>query len=159
APVKSPALNAMNIIQWVLYYPGVVNVDELSWTDEAKNALGASFTAYRSGDLVAALKAYPANRQPATDTEKIYRAALMLVVGEVDQATPVLDSLTQPSGFSRALRKLIAAVNNEPFADAAGPASATAWMAESYYQQSRMNLEGALAAARQAAEAAPDFGF
>lgn len=158
-PVKSPAINAMNLIQWVLYYPGVLDVEELPWDDATKNQLSASLAAYRSGDLVAALNAWPANRQPTSDAEKTYRAALMLVVGEVDQASGILDSLAQPSEFSVALRKLIAAVKNEVFTDAAAPKTATGWLAESYYQQSRLNLEDALAAARMATEAAPGFGF
>ncbi|HEY0550253.1 MAG TPA: tetratricopeptide repeat protein [Verrucomicrobiae bacterium] len=159
APSTSPALNAMNLIQWVLYYPGVLDVDELPWDDATKNQLSASLAAYRSGDLTAALNAYPANRQPATDAEKIYRAALILVVGEVDQATAILDSLAQPSEFNTALRKLIAAVKNEEFTDVTVPRSASAWVAKSYYRQSRLNLEGALAAARAATDASPDFGF
>ena len=159
APTKSPSLNAVNLIQWVLYYPGVLDVDELPWDDAAKNQLNASLAAYRSGDLVAALNAYPANRAPVSEVEKIYRAALMLVVGEVDQSMGVLDSLAQPSKFSTALRKLIAAVKNEQFADAAVPKTATGWMAESYYRQSRLDLDGALATARHAAEVAPSFGF
>lgn len=159
APTKSPALNATNLVQWVLYYPGVLAVDELTWVDADKNALNDSLAAYRSGDLVQALNLYPANRQPATDTEKIYRAALMLVVGEVDQAKAVLDSVTQANEFSAALRKLIAAVRNDSWPETDAPKTATGWTAESYYRQSRLDLEGALATARSATDAAPSFGF
>jgi tetratricopeptide (TPR) repeat protein len=158
-PVKSPSLNAMNLVQWVLYYPGVLHVDELAWDDATKTALNDSLAAYRNGDLVQALNLYPANRQPGTDVEKTYRAALMLVAGEVDQAKAMLDSLTAASEYSIALRKVIAAVRNEQFPDATAPSSGTAWVAESYYQQSRLDLEKALQAARTAAERAPQFGF
>lgn len=159
APMKSPALSATNLVQWVLYYPGVLAADELAWVDADKNALSDSLAAYRSGDLVQALNLYPANRQPATDPEKIYRAALMFVVGEVDQAKGALDSVTQINEFSAALRKLIAAVRNDVWPDTVVPQTATGWMAESYYRQSRLDLQGALAAARAATAAAPGFGF
>jgi tetratricopeptide (TPR) repeat protein len=158
-PVLSPALNALNVIQWVLHYPGVLDVEELPWDGAAKNELSASLGAYRSGDLVAALNAYPANRTPATDAEKVYRAALILVVGEVEQAEAVLNSVAQPSDFSAALRQLIAAVRNEPFANATPPRTASGLVAESYHRQSQFDLEGARASARAATEVAPQFGF
>ncbi len=158
-PVLSPALNAINVIQWVLHYPGVLDVEELPWDRAVKNELSASLAAYRSGDLVAALNAYPANRAPTTDAEKVYRAALILVVGEVEQAEAMLNSVAQPSEFSAALRQLIAAVRNEPFVNAAPPRTASGLVAESYYRQSQFDLEGARASARAATEVAPQFGF
>ena len=158
-PVKSPALETVNLVQWVLSYPGVLDVDELPWDAAAKNDLAASLAAYRRGDLVTASQAYPAGRGPATDVEKIYRAALLLAVGEVEAANALLDSVALPSEFSVALRKLIAAVKGETFADTAAPQTASGRVAESYYRQSRRDLEGALAAARAATEAAPEFGF
>jgi len=158
-PTKAPTLNATNLVQWVLYYPGVLNVDELAWDDAAKTALADSLAAYRSGDFVQALSFYPLDRQPVTDTEKVYRAALMLVVGEVEQARGILDTVAAPSEFSGALRKVIAAVRNEVYADAAPLNSGTAWVAESYYLQSRRELPKALEAARTATDRAPQFGF
>jgi tetratricopeptide (TPR) repeat protein len=159
APTSAPALNATNLIQWVLYYPGVLDTDELSWDNGTKDALRESIEAYRMGDLVRALNLYPVGRVAATDVEKTYYAALLLVVGEAEKAEKTLDSLTQASRFSAALRKLIAAVRSDPAPDNAAPASATEWIAESYYRQSRLDLEGALAAARSATDASPAFGF
>jgi tetratricopeptide (TPR) repeat protein len=158
APAKAPALNAIKLIQWVLYYPAVLDVDEMPWNDAARNDLAASLAAYRLGDLNAALNAYPAARQPASDEEKVYRAALMLVAGEVEQARTMLGTVAQVSDFSAALERLIAAVTNVELPEAA-PRSSTAWMAESYYRQSRLDLGGALGAARNATQAAPGFGF
>src|SRR6185436_1426941 len=45
-PTNAPALNATNLIQWVLYYPGVLDTDELPWDDATKNALRESIEAY-----------------------------------------------------------------------------------------------------------------
>ncbi len=158
-PTKSVALAATNLIQWVLYYPGVLDVDELPWDAAAQDAVGGSLAAYRDGDLVNALNLYPAGRVPVTDAEKIYRAALWLVVGEGERAKEILDTLAQSSEFSLAVRKLIAAVRNDLVPDAAAPQSASAWLAQSFYQQSRLDLEGALAAAQAATVVAPEFGF
>jgi len=41
-----------------------------------------SITAYRAGDLLAALAKYPASRQPGSDAERVYYAALLLSVGQ-----------------------------------------------------------------------------
>ncbi|MBC8097133.1 MAG: TonB-dependent receptor [Akkermansiaceae bacterium] len=158
-PTTAPALNATNLIQWVLYYPGVLDTDELPWDNGAKDALRDSIEAYRTGDLVRALNSYPSDRVAITDVEKTYYAALLLVVGEAEKAEKTLDSLTQASRFSAALRKLIAAVRNDPAPDNAPPSSATEWISESYYRQSRLDLEGALAAAHSATQASPEFGF
>ena len=157
-PTKTAAINATNLVQWVLYYPGVIHLDELALGDAEKQVLSESLTAYRSGDLVRALGGYPANRAPATDAEKIYRAALMLVAGEAGQAEGMLDSVAAPNELSAAVRELIAAVRNAPFTGPA-PTTASGWLAESYYRQSRLDLEGALRAARQATQAGPGFGF
>ncbi len=59
APQKSPLLNAVNIIQWTLYYPGVLDADELDLNAETKEALASSLSSYRSGDLLQALSQYP----------------------------------------------------------------------------------------------------
>jgi len=39
--------------------------------------------AYRAGDLLTALDSYPANREPVSDSEKIYFAQLLLAVGQI----------------------------------------------------------------------------
>jgi len=85
APVRLPArIEAVNdLIQWFLYYPAVLNLDELPLDAATKNALRDSLDAYRSGDLPHALEAYPAGRVPASDAEKIYRAGLLLISGQV----------------------------------------------------------------------------
>jgi tetratricopeptide (TPR) repeat protein len=142
APIKSPALPALNTIQWVLYYPAVLDPEELGLPE----ALRDSLDAYRAGDLLDALANYPAGHQPASDTERAYRAALLLAVGQIEPVDGVL-------------RRLIAAVQfrEEP----ADPPlqSASALLAESYYQQSRSNLPEALNLARRAVQLSPRFGF
>lgn len=161
APAKTAAINAINIIQWCLYYPAVLDVDELNLTGAEKQALADSLAAYRAGDLLAALASYPANRQPASDSEKIYYAELLLSVGQVDESEAQLGSIHSP--LAEALREVVAAVKFQSFSSnrnfPASTTSATASLADSYYFQSSSQLDAALAAARDATKESPNFGF
>jgi len=78
APRKTAVLNAINVIQWSLYYPAVLDPDELDLSAGARDALGESLAAYRSGDLLAALEKIPLSHRPASDSERLYYAALYL---------------------------------------------------------------------------------
>ncbi len=167
APVKVPAIQAVNVIQWVLYYPGVLDLEELKFTPAEEQALSPSLAAYRSGDLIAAVADYPENRQPGSEAEKIYFAALNLAVGEVERAQALLDTMAGANNpmasLANALRTVIAAVNFRPHP---GPRprgreqrTATELIAESYYAQSRSELNEALEFARRAAEVSPNFSF
>lgn len=158
-PTKTAVLEAINIIQWSLYYPGVLELDEAGLSEAEQAALADSLAAYRAGDLLRAVALYPETRHPASDAERIYHAALLLAVGQVEPAQATLDSLATPTPLGAALRQVIAAVKFQPWQRAAPPRLATEWLAESYYQQSRSELEAARAAARQAAAQSPRFGF
>jgi len=164
APVPLPKVEAATAIQWCLYYPAVLAVPELGLPVSAREALAESLAAYETGDLRAALARYPAGREPADDEEKVYVAALLLAVGNVVEANGQLASLqghpgSRPQQLAEALRRLMAAVKLQPVSEPPDPSLATSLMAESYYQQSRAQLDAALAAARGAAALAPDFGF
>ena len=157
-PVKSPAIDAINVIQWCLYYPGVLDVDELRFNASERVVLNDSLAAYRSGDLLAALAAYPEGRADVSETEKIYYAALLLSVGKVDQAETLLP---MRGDLPQALRELIAAVKNVPNTNAMSLAtdSATAALARSYRLQSQSRLPESLQAAEESVVLAPQFGF
>jgi tetratricopeptide (TPR) repeat protein len=171
-PRKTAMLDAKSIIQWMLYYPAVIDPDELGLTDAEKSALANSLAAYRAGDLLAAQSNYPEARQPGSDAEKVYRAATLLAVGQVAQANSVIQTVSTP--FANALRLMIETVKgpsaNVPPAsrwrleekrqqDAGGTLPASAWMAESYALQAESKLEEALQAARKAANQSPKLGF
>ena len=66
-PPRTARLKAMNVIQWFLYYPAVLNPDELNFSAEERQALQPSLAAYQQGDLIAAFAAYPTDRRPASD--------------------------------------------------------------------------------------------
>ena len=170
APVKVPALEAANVIQWVLYYPGVLDLEELPFTPAEAQALSASLAAYRSGDLLAAVTNYPANRQPVSEAEKIYFAGLNLAVGQVERAQAVLETIPGAGGKTAslvsALRTVIAAVKFRPHPvplpqerENRPAATATELLAESYHAQSRADLVQAREFARRAAGVSPSFSF
>lgn len=142
APRKTPSLSAINAIQWVLYYPAVLDPDELSLPE----ALRESLDAYRAGDLPDALAKYPVDREPVSDSEKLYHAALLLAVGQTEPAHGVL-------------LRVIAAVQFRDELPNQPPQGSSALLAESYYEQSRSNLRQALSLARRAVEVSPGFGF
>src|ERR1035437_5387852 len=163
-PTRTAVIAALNVIQWCLYYPAVLDVVELALSDAEQSALKESLAAWRSGDLLKALQSYPENRQPVSERERVYRAALLLVVGETAQAESLLPSADTASPFSNALRELIAAVQFQTYNRAAPPVLATEWLAESYYRQSRAGvdkrmLEDALKAAEAAGDVAPNSGL
>ena len=96
-PTKSPVINATNLIQWTLYYPGVLDVEELGLTSDERQRIAGSLETYRKGDLLAALKNYDADKPAGSDAEGIYRAALLLAAGQVEQTEKILASLN-PAG-------------------------------------------------------------
>jgi tetratricopeptide (TPR) repeat protein len=163
APRKTALINAVNIMQWTLYYPAALDSDELDLDAPTRTALADSLAAYRQGDLLQALAKYPTNRVPATQSEQIYQAALLLAVGKVDAAKTLLpDSTATPrlSALANALREMIATVKGEKFQNAIpSTLSATEFLSGSYTAQARGDLATALAKARSATTSAPNFGF
>jgi len=166
APAKTAAIEAINVIQWSLYYPAILDLDELDLAEQTRQALSESLTSYRAGDLLAALAKYPAGRQPGPEGEKLYLAALLLAVGQVEQTEALLGAAasgaTDDSPRARlagALRKVITAVKLQTRPEGLSPALASEWLAESYYLQSRSKLPEALSAARKAVEKSPKFSF
>jgi ferric-dicitrate binding protein FerR (iron transport regulator) len=158
APRKTAVLHAINIIQWSLYYPAVIDTTELPLSEAERSALADSLTAYRAGDLISALAKYPQDRHPASEAERIFHAALLLAVGQVEQTEAELQTVTG-SPYAAALRNLIAAVKHEKAASGRIPDTASGWLARSYYCQSSSQLSAALAAARTATSKSPQFGF
>jgi len=166
APRPIAGFIANNVQQWALYYPAVLDLRDLPLTAAEREALAPSLTAYQSGDLLAALSAYPADRTPASDAEKVYRAALLLSVGEVADAQlllagPNAGAAAPTARLAKALQQMIAAVKLQPSPAMVSPSLPTELLAASYDEQSRAqgdaSLKRALALARQAAT--HDFSF
>jgi Tfp pilus assembly protein PilF len=166
APVRTAGFIANNLLQWCFYYPAVIDPDELQLTAAEEKKLTSSLAAYRQGDLLAALENYPANKI-SSDAERIFHAALLLAVGEVEKTEAALAALPKNSErnerLARALRQLIAAVKRSPVVSAETPQLASELLAASYLEQSRAiretSLQNALRLAKQATAVSPKFGF
>ncbi|HAB18921.1 MAG TPA: hypothetical protein DCE44_21085 [Verrucomicrobiales bacterium] len=167
APRRTAVLAGESIqaIQWLLYYPAVLDPRDLELSEQSRTALAESLRLYGSGDLLAALASYPPGRPAPDSDEQIFHAALLLSVGNVTETETILAGLPADLRIQRlanALRGLIAAVQLRECASDSSNSSdrlATEWMALSYCRQSVADLPGALAAAQSATEASPDFGF
>jgi tetratricopeptide (TPR) repeat protein len=171
APSPPRGFIANNLLQWCFYYPAVIDLAELPLSAEEERLLAQSLTAYREGDLPSALARYPAGREPGSEGERVYYAALLLSVGQVEPAQKVLAGLPADAVSERlnrlasALRTLIAAVKREPNPSSFEPQLASEWLAASYYEQSQAvpgreeALRRALAFASRAVLESQEFGF
>jgi Tfp pilus assembly protein PilF len=157
APAKSPLLNAAGVIQWVMSYPAVVDVDEIGLSDASKRGLADCLATYRSGDLQSALEQFPESRAADSDSEKLLQASLLLAAGQAGQAAEAIKSLPA-SAPANALREIISTVKGESLSALGTPTTASEWMARSYQLQSRKDLNGARDAAHRATQQSPQFG-
>lgn len=167
-PRRTPGFVTENLLQWAFYYPGILNPEDLPFSDAEKAGLSESLTAYRSGDLLAALSAVR-GRAPQSENESVYYAALFLSAGQVEESEALIRTVDQagPSELARrvatALRVLMAAVKRAPAPAAPEPTLATELLAASFHEQSQAQgdatLRKALALAREAANLAPNSGF
>ena len=155
APHKTAVIEAVNIIQWCLYYPAVLDPAELGLSAGDARALNA----YRAGDLPGAFGALRNKHGAGSTGDRLFRAALILSTGQVNKAHAALAGVPTSDSRRQAIEQMIAAVKLQPWPRAGDPRTSSEWMAESYHQQSRGNLEAALKAARQATELSPDFGY
>ncbi|MGA2749099.1 MAG: FecR domain-containing protein [Verrucomicrobiota bacterium] len=155
-PTKTALIDAVNSVQWSLYYPGVLDPDELGL--DASSPFASSLAAYRRGGLVPAFALCPKTINSTNASERLYRAALLLSAGEVTHCEAILQS-EQDNPMTMALRYVIAAVKFERISGATTGSSPSQCLGFSYYAQSQHDLEGALKAAQQAVSLSTNFGF
>ncbi len=162
-PHKTAVIAATNLLQWALYYPAVLEPKELGMSAADEVAVAASLSAYREGDLLGALEKYPKNYHPQSAAARLYRAGVILAVGQVAEARKELAAIKTDHPARRALEDMIAAVNFTERRISKDPSTASEWLAHSYYIQSRDDsperLKNAIEAARRATALAPGFGF
>lgn len=159
APHKTAVLDAKNIIQWSLYYPGILDPRDLGLSESDRQGVAESLTAYNTGDLLGALEHYPAKARPASAAGRLYLAAVLLSVGRVDDAQREMSGVSPEEPGRKALEQMIAAVKFQDWTQTNAPKTVGEWMADSYYAQSKGDLENALGDAQQATEKAPGFGY
>lgn len=162
-PQKTALLNVNAIIQWALYYPAVINPDELSLDSGELATLGEVLTQYRAGDLFAAFAAWPETLPAKTSGANLLRAQLELTVGRVAEAEALLADVPNDAPGKLALHELIAVVRGDPARGSDQPVRAAVTsseqLARTYSLQARADLGGARAAAKRAVALAPNLGF
>ncbi len=171
-PTKTAILSTARLVQWCLYYPGVLDLEDLSLTTAEQQELQPSIDAYRTGDLLSAVSAYPPTRPAGSDQEKVFAAALHLSVGQAAQADSLLNSLSVLTAtnasvhrLADSLRVVINTVSPHPprnteYGIRNTPLlSPTELLARSYAEQSALRLEDALLSARLAVRKSPKFAF
>jgi tetratricopeptide (TPR) repeat protein len=164
APQVMRTVDPLDAVQWVLYYPPVVE----PVVDAPSTDIRQSFEAYRRGDLTGAFSAL--DRVADVDQNPdllVYRASLYLSVGDIPAARCDLDcalNIEPRQADALAMKSIIATVRNERQqalelarqAVDADPRASAPLLALSYARQARFQLEGALAAAKKATEVEPD---
>lgn len=172
-PTKTAVVETFRAVQWCLYYPGILDLDELPLTATERTRLQPSLDFYRSGDLLRAVSAFPDETPPSSEAEKVYAAALLLAVGQAEQSANLLNSLARRTGtnatphrLAEALRVVISSVTQAetnalvPLASSGlTPQLATELLAKSYADQASLRLEDALLSARLATRKSPAFAF
>jgi len=171
APTKPARFEGKSLVQWWIYYPAIVDPQDLGLTIEEQTKLQTSLRSYQRGSLLDALLNYPRHDTPVrlrSDRENVYLAALQLAIGAVDQTEALLSELsnTNTPGV-RALRLMIQSISRGHEPNATLPATASLGftnttselLALSYACQSTNGLREALHAARSATRLAPAFGF
>ena len=92
-PVKTAVIESVNVVQWALYYPGVLDLADLQLGEAVRGAISDSLDPYAAGDLLRAVTAYPAERKVESAEERLYLAALLLSVGRVDESEELLGGM------------------------------------------------------------------
>jgi len=156
-PAKTALLNANAAIQWALYYPVVVVPEELELSATEASTMQPVVSAYRNGDLLAALASWPQSTIPDSPGMRALQAQLELAVGRVDEAERLLAGFDSPP--KRALSQLISVVKGElPNVADVESGSASERLAWTYALQARNNLDAAQQQAKAACAQAPRFG-
>lgn len=160
APRRTAVIEARNLLQWALYYPAVIDPQDLHLDKATSGMLAKSLATYQRGNLLAAVDALP-QRVPANADGRLYQAAVLLAVGRLDETRGLLAKLPPGMSGKRALERMIAAVFRQQAAEwpPAGINTASEAIAESYYLQAWARLEPARQAALRATELAPHNGF
>ncbi len=158
-PIKKTALlDSVAPIQWAIYYPAVVDPDELELSIDEQHLFAKALAHYRAGDLLQAVAALPPSAPDESPGIRILRAAVILAVGRVDQSEALLRAAASDIPTVVALRELIAVSKGSPQTNS-HPQSASEWLARSYSLQSQANLPGSIEAAKNAVNLSAAFGF
>ena len=158
-------------VRWALHYPPILATriddfkegDETSWQARIRKSIEYSQTSDLQNAL-ASVTDTPAATEPPFF---IYRAALLLNIGRVNEASADIKTaltIAPNDGIALALQSVIAVAQNQHEtaltlanqATVQAPQAAGSWMALSYAQQAGFNLPEALNAVQKGVDAEPD---
>ncbi len=164
--VQAIKITPEDAVQWSLYYPPII--EETKRRAGVDSQLNGALAVYHDGDsqlALARLDEIPTARQNANYLT--LKAALLLTVGRVDEAQPLIQqaqSLEPNNSDAFALQAVIAvaknkqqvAIDNANKAIAVNPQSPVAFIAQSYAYQSLFNIDEALKSTQTAIRLAPE---
>jgi tetratricopeptide (TPR) repeat protein len=191
APVMRLLLRPRDAIQWALYYPPILSLRDLHLQaaeglpeSDWRSLVLRSIDRYKAGELdkaIALVEGTPKENPNEIPEEipkeipkeindprfYIYRAALLLSVGQVDQANADITqalTLAPNNGLALALQSMIAVVQNDKekalqlakAAVKAEPQAVSVQLALSYAEQINFHLPEAMAAANGAVTRDPE---
>ncbi len=158
ATVTGFGLMSTNRVQWWLYFPAILDLNELHFSATDQAALSSSIAAWKAGNLRRAWLEFPQDKNDAnwSDERRIFYAALRLTAGETADAYAILAKLGPDNPPANGLRELISAVQHQSYTNSALGDSPTAWLARSYWLQAQTNIVNPLKQARAAVQKAVD---
>jgi tetratricopeptide (TPR) repeat protein len=172
APALRVVVRPRDAVKWALYYPPIVDyrpVDFPGGTEsDWQGMVRRSIEFYREGKLAEAFSSLEGAPEDIRDPRFFtYRAALLLSVGSIDEASVDIErvlNLDPRNSHAFALQSIVAAVQNEREraldlarkAVELDPESSAARVALSYAQQSHFELEGALESLQEAVKLDPE---
>jgi tetratricopeptide (TPR) repeat protein len=170
APVLTAVVRPRDAVRWALYYPAAIDFRPVDFPGGGwLKLVRESIRYYRSNDIRGALfhLAGIAQQDVRDPRYFLYRAVLLLTVGQVDDAVRDIEKVLKidPSnGDALALQSVIAVVQNRKdealkraaMAVDAAPDSSSARIAMSYAQQARFDLGVALEGLREAVKLDPE---
>ncbi len=164
--VEALKVNPEDAVQWMLYYPPIV--DQVAGGASTDSPLNPALADYRQGSVNKALDRL--EQIPAAQQNVHYlnlKAALLLTVGRLDEAEPLIhqsEQLQPENSDALALSSIVAVAKNRQQmgmelankAASKNPQSATAKIAQSYAYQSLFDIDNALKSTEEATKLTPE---
>jgi len=170
APQLIAVVRPRDAVHWALYYPAVIDFRPDDFPGDGwRKTTRESIESYRANNIRGAFSrlAEVPHENVRNSRFFLYRAMLLLTVGQVNDAVRDIDralEIDSSNGDALALRSVIALVQNRKeealkYAAAAvdaAPGSSSARIALSYAQQAHFDLDGALESVREAVHLDPE---
>ncbi len=148
-------------IQWVLYYPLVLDPSEieLALSPDEQILLQSSLETAGLGDLRKAREQIPSDFAARSAAGMAWEAGLNLSAGRAEQALEeILSSGYGRNEFFMVLEEMVSAVNFLPLSRLDPVPTASGYLSRSYILQSQSRLYDALEAAERSVSVSPEFG-